>query len=131
LYYAFYSDPNLTFPFTVKVESEQEAIDLQHTVASFLNLDVTKVDRSNAFVYSARMGKLTMESVMTAIDIKVPLRKVAWTYMGFNKKAWFGNISLKKSREIVTEEEKKKVINEMLRRLGESFQLEEEKVVVQ
>jgi len=131
LYYAFYSDPNLTFPFTVKVESEQEAIDLQHTVASFLNLDVTKVDRSNAFVYSARMGKLTMESVMAAIDIKVPLRKVAWTYMGFNKKAWFGNISLKKSREIVTEEEKKKVINEMLRRLGESFQLEEEKVVVQ
>ena len=122
MYYAFYSDPNLTFPFTVKVESEQEAIDLQHTVASFLNLDVTKVDRSNAFVYSARMGKLTMESVMAAIDIKVPLRKVAWTYMGFNKKAWFGNISLKKSREIVTEEEKKKVINEMLRRLEESFQ---------
>ncbi len=123
----------MTFPFTVKVESEQEAIDFQHTVASFLNLDVTKVDRSNAFVYSARMGKITMESVMTAIDIKVPLRKVAWTYMGFNKKAWFGNISLKKSREIVTEEEKKKVINEMLRRLGESFQLiteiEGEKVV--
>ena len=131
MYYAFYSDLNLTFPFTVKVESEQEAIDLQHTVASFLNLDVTKVDRSNAFVYSSRLGKITMESVMAAIDIKVPLGKVAWTYMGFNKKAWFGNISLKKSKEIVTEEEKKKVINEMLRRLGESFQLEEEKVVVQ
>ena len=137
MYYAFYSDLNLTFPFTVKVESEQEAIDLQHTVASFLNLDVTKVDRSNAFVYSSRLGKVWMESVMAAMLPRKGIvydLKVAWMIVKPGRKQWFDNLSSEEAKATVTEQEKRKVIDEMMRRLKESglrteVTPEEEKIV--
>jgi len=107
----------LTFPFTVKAESEKEAIDFQHAVASFLNLDVTKVDRSNAFLYSARLGKIWMESVMSSI--KAPRVKVVWMLIRPGRKQWFDNLSTEEAKATVTEQEKWKVMDEMMRRLEE------------
>ncbi len=103
------------FSFTVKVENEQDLIDLEHTVAKLFNLDVTKMDRSTAVRYCLTIGRAYLSSVEE--EVEPSSFKKFWVYVRPTEKAWFKNLSWGGAKEDASKEQKARVIEKMMRRL--------------
>ena len=103
----------------MKVEDEDQLTRMLYATAQFLGVDVTMVDRSVAAILCFQIGQIWMESVK---EVAAPRRKRFWVYVKPGRRQWLQNLSLKEAGEQATEDEKRRVIDGMMRRVHERWE---------
>ena len=103
---------------TIKLESEQELIDLRHLAAKVLGIDVTHTDNSMV----ARAGLQLLSAYLSALEKNVEPGKMETFKICFaSKKGWFKNYNWKQSKEQAAREKSgKQIFDEMMRILHEA-----------